>query len=244
MSSLFYFMLTLKGQKILIIAPHPDDEVLGAGGLIVRAKREGAKVYVLYMTVGTTKDFSKKGISTQDERINEMKKVASFLKLDGYKISLPGNEHHLRLDIVAQKKLIHEIERGEKISLQKIKPTMLITCHTQDYNQDHRAVGHASITATRPQPDGDKSLQRIVLAYEYPPSAWTDKETLPCPNVFVSIKQKDILAKMKAMKLYRSQLKNKNGALSLRAVKALAQIRGAQCGVEYAEAFFAKRLLT
>ncbi len=79
-------MFNLKNQKILVIAPHPDDEIFGAGGLIAKAKRLGSKVYVLYMTVGLSKDFSKSGSSTQGERIEEIKNVADFLKLDGWDI--------------------------------------------------------------------------------------------------------------------------------------------------------------
>ena len=75
-------MSYFKNKKILIISPHPDDEVFGCGGLIHRCKREGGEVYVLYLTVGTTKDFSAKGISTLDERMNEVEKVVKFLKID------------------------------------------------------------------------------------------------------------------------------------------------------------------
>lgn len=232
-----------QNHTVLIIAPHPDDEVFGAGGLIHRAKREGAKVFVLYMTVGTTKDFSKRGLSTEEERIHEIKKVVSFLHIDGYKIAFPGEKFHLKLDTLPQSTIINEIERGSDVSLQALKPTMVITSSKEDYNQDHRAAGLASITATRPQSDGVKSLQRTVLAYEYPASSWTTENTLPIPTVFFELTKQDLRAKLQALRLYRSQLKIKDGPLSVTAVETLAKIRGVQSGVPFAEAFFPRRLL-
>ena len=88
-------MINLRDQTLLIIAPHPDDEILGCGGLIKRIKEEGGKVYVLFMTVGTTVDYSSKGKSSYQERIKEIEKVAKFMQYDDYAIAFPGNNHHL-----------------------------------------------------------------------------------------------------------------------------------------------------
>ncbi len=237
-------MFNFKDKKILIIAPHPDDEVFGCGGLISRAKREGAKVYVLYITVGTTKDFSKKGVSTEKERVKEIATVAKFLKLDGYRLAFPGNDYHLQLDAVPQKKLIHEIEQGKDISLESLKPTIVITCSNHDYNQDHRAVSQSVMTATRPAPAEYKSLQKLVLTHEYAYTAWTDRESQPVPTFTVELSKKDLATKLKALSLYKSQLKHPHGPLSIHAVKTLAYLRGIQAGTNIAEAFFIKRFLT
>src|SRR4030066_862416 len=109
-------MLNLVKKTLLVIAPPPDDEVIGCGGLIIKIKSLGGKVYVLYLTVGDTADFTKKGLSTTNERLEEIKKVTQFLKIDGWRIAFPGDKYHLQLDMVSQRKLIHEIERGEEIS--------------------------------------------------------------------------------------------------------------------------------
>jgi len=236
-------MIDFGKQRVLVIAPHPDDEVFGCGGLISRVKREGGKVYVLYMTVGTTKDFSKKGVSTKDERIGEIEKVAEFLKLDGWRIAFPGNEYHLRLDRMPQKELIDEIERGVKISLETLKPTVVATPALFDYNQDHRATSEAVITATRPAPPDFKALQPMVFMYEPSYGSWASADSLPSPSLFAELSNKDLQAKITATKLYASQRKNKSGALSIHGVRTLANMRGMQCGVKLAEAFFLKRLL-
>ena len=236
-------MINFKGQKILVLAPHPDDEVFGCGGLIARAKREGAKVYVLYFTVGTTKDFSKKGLSTQKERIKEVDQVAKYLELDGYKIAFPGNDYHLTLDNLPQKVLINEIERGDKISLEVIKPSTLLIPDPQDYNQDHRAVALAAIAATRPSPSRYKSFQPLVLTYEYSPSSWSQSSGEHSRNFFVSLTADDLAAKLKALALYKSQLKPHPHPLSVKTTRTLIELRGVQAGVSFAEAFCAKRVL-
>lgn len=236
-------MIDLKDQKVLIVAPHPDDEVFGCGGFIHRVKQAGGKVYVLFMTVGTTKDFSQKGVSMKDERIKEIEQVAEFLAYDGYRIAFPGDEYHLRLDSIPQKDLINEIERGKDISLQELNPTTILIPPPGDYNQDHRAVSYASLTATRPVPSQYKNLQRHVLTYEYPYGAWTYVESLRSPEVFVELQREDLEAKSRAVALYKSQLKTNKGALSVHGMQTLAYLRGVQCGMEAAEAFCVRRVL-
>jgi len=237
-------VFNLKNQTILIISPHPDDEIYSAGGLIHKAKRLGSSVYVLFMTVGLTKDFSNSKNTTQDQRIEEIKKVAKYLKYDGWDIAFPGNDYHLQLDNVPQKKLIHAIERGKKISLEKIKPTMVLIPSITDYNQDHRATCEAAITALRPQPPIHKSFQKCVLSYEYTPSSWSTEENAPLPNVAIELSKMDMDAKIHALKLYKSQLKNQNGPLSVKAIDTLARLRGIQNGTRYAEMYHAKRIVS
>ena len=117
--------MELAKQTLLVIAPHPDDEILGCGGLIKKIKDAGGKVYVLFLTVGDTHDFSNKGLSTGKERQKEIEKVAKFLKFDDYYLAFGGNDHHLKLDLWGQKALMDMIERGSSVSLEKVKPTIV-----------------------------------------------------------------------------------------------------------------------
>lgn len=230
-----------KHRTLLVVAPHPDDEIFGCGGLIYRVKKAGGKVYVLYLTVGTTKDFSKKGQSTLDERMREIERVASYMRFDGYRIAFPGDDFHLQLDTVSQKRIIHEIERGEGISLETIKPTTLAIPSSYDYNQDHRAANRAAITATRPVPDEFKHLVPNVLEYEFPYFTWTSEGEQPSPNVFVSMDTKALKAKLHALSLYRSQMKVKHGPISVHGAEVLARMRGIHSGTLAAEAFTLRR---
>lgn len=236
-------MLKFKDQRLLVIAPHPDDEVLGCGGLIKKIRDGGGRVYVLFMTVGTTTDYSQAGISTAQERLVEIEEVAKFLNYNDYRVAFPDDNHHLRLDQIPQKELIFEIEEGGKISLNKIKPTIVATPQPYDYNQDHRAVAQAIFSATRPTPPRFKHRQTIVLGYEFSATAQWSLSSPNNPNFFIKLKRSDLTAKVQALKLYRSQLRNGYHSRSPRSLRSLAYARGAQCGVEAAEAFFSFRVI-
>lgn len=233
-------MLNLRGQRLLVVAPHPDDEVLGCGGLIKRIKDEGGKVFILFLTVGNTKDYSKIGSSSIQERIKEIEKVASFLKYDDYRIAFRGDEFHLKLDQMPKKDLISEIENGQRISLNKIKPTIVATPQHHDYNQDHNVCAQAVLAATRPLPDELKPLQRTVLGFESVPTAdwWNTPHNV---NFFIQLSDTDLEAKLTALEIYQSQLRNGYHPRSLRSMKTLAYFRGMQIGNVAAEAFYCYR---
>jgi LmbE family N-acetylglucosaminyl deacetylase len=235
-------MLSLHRQRLLIIAPHPDDEVLGCGGLIHRCKHEGGEVYVLFLTVGTTPDYTARGFSTEEERRREVEHVAKLLQYDGYRFAFPG-DHHLRLDALPQRELIETIENGPELSLKTIQPTLVLTTLPTDYNQDHRAAAVATITASRPQPPTYKSLQRCILHYEIPPASWTILPDDEERTTYVELTEEDLRAKREALELYASQLKHPEAPISLHGIQTLAELRGLQCGARYAEAFSLKRLL-
>lgn len=236
-------MFELGPMKTLVIAPHPDDEVFGCGGLIHRLKAAGGEVYVLYMTVGTAVDFSAKGRSTADERMAEVKRVVDYLGIDGYAMAFPGDGFHLKLDAVPQKDLVHAIERGFDVSLQTLRPELVLTPSTADYNQDHRAVGEATLAAVRPSSPRHKSFQPLVLTYELPYHQWNIAASLPGPSMFVRLDAPALQAKLHALSLYESQLKAPDSPLSIRGVEVLASYRGLKCGALAAEAFQIKRLV-
>jgi LmbE family N-acetylglucosaminyl deacetylase len=232
-----------EAKTVLVIAPHPDDEAFGCGGLIHRLKANGSKVYVLYVTVGTTADFSLRGRSSAAERIAEVEQVAAFLRLDGYTIALPGDEHHLRLDALPRKELLDVIERGSELSLERLRPDVVLAPSGTDYNQDHQAISEATMTALRPGAPEHKSFQPVVLTYELPCSQWNLADSLPCPGLYVRLDAQALRAKLTAVELYRSQLKSPRSPLSVRGAEVLAAYRGLQCGAVAAEAFHIKRLV-
>src|SRR3972149_8324226 len=164
--------MDFKKQTLLVIAPHPDDEVIGCGGLIKKIKDSGGQVYVLYITVGDTKDFSKKGFSSSKKRQKEINEVVKFLEIDGWDIAFLGNDYHLRLDILGQKALMDKLERESKVSIEKIKPEIVAFPSPISYNQDHRIVAEASVASLRPAPQ-KKHIVETVLIYEEPADSWT-----------------------------------------------------------------------
>ncbi len=229
--------LDLKEQTLLVVAPHPDDEILGCGGLIKKIKDRGGKVYVLFITVGDTQEYSGRGVSNGHERISEIEKVAKFLKYDDYQILFPGNTFHLRLDSIPQIELVSKIEE----SLNRIKPTIVATPELTDYNQDHRTTAQALISATRPAPSNFKPFQKIVIGYESVPVAkWAHGQT-EAPNFFVELTPAELSTKLKALKMYQSQVRKGAHPRSPHSIENLAHYRGVYCGVEAAEAYVCYR---
>lgn len=235
-------MWQLKHQMLLVIAPHPDDEVIGCAGLIKKIKDNGGKVYVLFLTVGDTKDFSKKGLSTIKKRKDEIKKVAKFLQFDSYDLAFEGNDYHLKLDLIGQKKLMDVIERESNVSIENIKPTIVVFPSPFSYNQDHRIVAMAAHAALRTNNQKNKHFVANVLSYEQCADEWTLYKK-PHPNFFVPLTLKQINAKIKALKLYKSQVRPFPNPRSVESLKALAILRGSQSGNLFAEGFIAYRTI-
>src|SRR5690554_7535025 len=140
-------MIDWQAQRVLIFSPHPDDEVIGCGGLVSKVKDEGGQVFVQFVTLGDTRDLSQTGMSTADERVAEIDRVAGMLKYDEWDIALRGPQYHLRLDAMAQRDLIAVLENDGHLSLRSVEPTMVLLPSPVSYNQDHRAVAEAAITA-------------------------------------------------------------------------------------------------
>jgi LmbE family N-acetylglucosaminyl deacetylase len=233
-------MIDLIEKKLLVIAPHPDDEIFGCGGLIYRVKEAGGSVYVLYLTVGTTKDFSKSGSSTSGERLEEIRAVAKRMRLDGYHLAFPGDEYMLQLDQISQRRLINEIERGP-VSLENMKPDIIAFPSWHDYNQDHRAANEAAIAATRPVEGTYKYVPELILEYELPYTGW-GPGNVRVPNFFVSLEKDALRAKLDSLRLYKSQMKTGKGPVSVYASEQLTKMRGLIAGVEHAEAYVLRRI--
>lgn len=229
-------MFSLHNQRLLVIAPHPDDEVIGCGGLITKIKNDGGTVYILYLTVGDTRDFTKKGFSSGDQRKREIEKVAKFLKFDGWDMAFAGNDYHLKLDVLGQKALMDIIERDSRVSIEKVKPTIVAFPSPNSYNQDHRRAAQATFAAVRPAPQDSKHLVSMVLTYEEAADIWTMEKSAVI-NFFVPLLSADIEAKMKTLKLYQSQLRESLNLRSPQTMKIMAQLRGRMCGCEFAEGF-------
>ncbi|OGG07874.1 hypothetical protein A3D05_02485 [Candidatus Gottesmanbacteria bacterium RIFCSPHIGHO2_02_FULL_40_24] len=229
-------MFTLNNHRLLIIAPHPDDEVLGCAGLIQKVKHAGGKVYVLFLTVADTEDFSQKGFSGTHERKEEIDEVASFLKFDDYQIIFEGDRFHLKLDLVGQHELMNQIERKSRISLEKVKPTILAFPQISSYNQDHKMSALAAFASVRPAQKQTKHFVPYVISYEMPVDAWSLTGN-PVPNLFVPLTKGELAVKLEAWKMYKSQLRPPPNPRSPRIIEDLAVLRGSLIGHFFAEAF-------
>ena len=236
-------MVELKNKKLLVVSPHPDDEVIGCGGLIQKIKQSGGAVYVLFLTVGTTQDFNHHGVSTQDERLQEIEAVSRFLEFNDWRIAFPGNDHHLRLDQIDQKKIVHEIERGDRISLEAIKPDILVFPDFTDYNQDHLAAAQATYIACRPALNTDKFIPPFILSYKTPMNLWSLQEPGRV-NFLVGLTPEIVERKLQALNLYATQTRSDGHLRSNRTLKALAILHGSLDGKLFAEGFYSHKLIS
>ena len=224
-------------MRVLVIAAHPDDEVLGCGGTIARHSHNGDEVHVMILAEGLTSrdncgESSKDGLSELAKaarKANEILRVAS-LSMHG----LPDN----RLDSLDRLDVIKLIE--DKIA--EYKPECIYTHHAGDVNIDHRIIHEAVNTACRPVPG--HSVKHL-LYFEIPSSTeWQIPGSAPpfLPTWFVDVSE-TLGVKMSALNAYETEMRNWPHPRSHRAIDHLARWRGAAVGVEAAEAFALGRRL-
>ncbi|MEK7822593.1 MAG: PIG-L deacetylase family protein [Planctomycetota bacterium] len=230
----------LSRQRLLVLAPHSDDESLGCAGLIAKIKDMGGEAYVMVMSIGSLKHYGVDGVVPAQIRKDEFLAAAEFLKLDGYDIVYTDDEKYLRLDAIPRRDLVSVIERESSVSIDKISPTM-IALPVPSYNQDHAAVFYAGFTACRPALPQYKAFQQVVITYECPTLCWSSDKVFQ-PNLYVDISQY-MDKKLGAIRCHRSQLKEPNHNYSLENVERLARLRGSEIAVEAAEAFVCYRMV-
>lgn len=234
--------MKLEKERLLIIAPHADDEVLGCCGLINKVKENGGKVFVNVLSMG---GFNKIGFGRVKKETwkKEFLQVVKFLKIDDYDISFYNDKTILRLNTIPQAELINILELKSKISLSKIKPTVVAIPTIFSSHQDHIATYNVSMTALRARPQVSDFVPKMVISYESPEyffwSAYSEFGTFS-PNLFLTMTQKEVRKKISALSLYKSQLRKEHrDGIS---ITRLSQTRGAEVGVKFAEAYHLHRL--
>jgi len=230
-------------QTCLVIAPHPDDEAFGCAGTIAKLKAGGSKVYVVAISAGDVHHYNikKYAFVTGEKRHEEFEAAMKTLGVDDYELVFNDSEIHLKLDAMPQKELISLLEKDGRLSIDKVKPSMIIL-PAISYNQDHEAVFRAGFTACRPNLPDVKPFQKIVLSCEYPALSWSLEREKFHPNFYVDITDY-IGLKLKALSCYRSQVRSSLHHCSLENVEWISRVRGREVSVEAAEAFMCHRFL-
>ncbi len=212
------------GDKILIIAAHPDDEVLGCGGIIQEYKKKGAIVCVCIVTDGSSAQYE------GDEKIKEQKyqecqKANKILEVDQIiNLGFPD----MNLDTVSHcdlNKKIEEVVNG-------FKPNVIYTHSSLDINKDHFLVNQSTMIIARP----GKEWLKEVYEYEVLSSTEWQRYDAFAPNVFLKI-DSFIETKIKAFEQYRTEIRKHPHPRSPEGIRLLAGYRGLQSGYQYAEAF-------
>ena len=224
-------------NTVLVVAAHPDDEVLGCGATMAKHAKAGDAVHVLILVEGIT---SRDGQRRADKRAKELSKLAKSAhtanKVLGVRSVTLEKFPDNRLDSVSRLDLVKAIERLKK----KIKPQIVYTHHAGDVNIDHRCVHDAVTVACRPQPG--ESVQTLLFFETASSTEWQTRgaKTAFVPNWFVDVSS-TLGLKLKALKKYGSEMRPWPHARSYRGLEHLARWRGASIGKEAAEAFVAAR---
>lgn len=234
----------LKRQRCLVIAPHPDDEAYGCAGTMAKLKAEGSEVFVIAVSAGDVHHYNveKYSFVTGQTRQEEFEAAMKTLQVDDHELIYNDTEIHLKLDAMPLKELISLFEKEARLSIDRIKPTMVIL-PAVSYNQDHEAVFRAGFTACRPSLPEVKSFQKIVLSCDNPAISWSLEREKFHPNFYVDITH-HLETKLKAVSCYQSQVRPRLHHASLENIEWLARVRGREVSVEAAEAFMVHRLLT
>lgn len=227
-------------KKILIIAAHPDDEVLGCGGTIAKLSAQGAEVHVLLAAEGLTSRQEQRdpqALRAEFEKLHMTANQAN--ELLGVKslefLGFPDN----RMDSIDMLDVVKKIEA----KMTTFKADEVYTHFPSDLNVDHRILSEAVLTATRPQPG---QMVKKVFFFEVPSSTDWNYNGKPSsffsPNTFVNI-ESSLSKKISALKCYDAEMRPFPHARSVENMENLARVRGASVGYKAAEAFILARAL-
>jgi len=228
-------------MKALVFVAHPDDEVLGMGGTILKHSQKGDIVKIVYLATGITSrrstnfqnnesyDQDENKIKAMQKEIKELRKDAkrscNILKVKNFEFyDFPDNE----MDSIPLLKIIKVIEK----EIKEINPDRVYTHHFHDLNIDHRTVFNAVLTATRPIGTNVKE----VISFEIPSSTEWNYPTQFNPNYFIDIKSQ-LSSKIKAMKAYKNEMGDFPHPRSVENLKNVSERWGSVSGKKAAEAF-------
>jgi LmbE family N-acetylglucosaminyl deacetylase len=217
-------------MNVLIVAAHPDDEVLGCGGVTVRHVERGDRVYVVVVTRGFPEIFSPEIDEEDRQHAREAHEILGGAGI--FFLDFPAP----RLDTVPG----HELADALREVIFSVNANVIYTPFGGDLHADHKATYLATLVASRPV---NNCPVRRLLCYEtLSETDWASPldDSAFKPTVFVDIS--DVLErKLQALACFRNELKQPPHPRSLRAIEALARVRGSTAGLMAAEAFMLVR---
>jgi LmbE family N-acetylglucosaminyl deacetylase len=220
---------TALAGSMLVVAAHPDDEVLGCGGVMAAESRR-RDVHILILGEGLTSRRIPSPTGARElEALKDQARAAAHI-VGAASVDFSGLRDN-RFDGVPLLDVVHIVED----SIAKWAPVVIYTHHPGDLNIDHAITARAVVTATRPTPGcGVKQLLTFECASS---TEWAFQAPDPFrPNVFVDV-SKTIETKLEALRAYASEVREFPHPRSPQGLVAIAQRWGSVCGVAYAEAF-------
>ena len=226
-----------KNDKVLIIAAHPDDEVIGCGGTILKAINTGANVSVLFLGEGVSTRFPK------NEKSKECLKAIKYREASAVKCLKILGVHDFDFNHYLCTKFdsypIIDFVRLIEQKLKLFKPNIIFTHNASEVNIDHVITHQATEIACRPT---SNNSVKSVFTFEAVCSGNFKFDKKFNPNVYVDIK-KYFKKKINALKCYRNELKKYPFPRSIQGIEIQAKYRGLQAGLEYSEAFKLERMI-
>ena len=212
-------------MNILIIAAHPDDEVLGCAGTILKRKKEG---HTISVCIATRPPLN----FPEDKFLEKRKEVEAVAKHLGV-----SKVYYLEYPTVTLNTIPHnELNRKLFDVITAAKADIVYTHHRGDNNMDHRILFDATLVATRPEPG-----QRVKEVYSYESLSSTEWGAIVPERAFIPTVFEDITPfidqKVKAMEIYASEIKAFPHPRSSEGIRLRAQYRGLTVGMTFAEAF-------
>ncbi len=223
-------------KHILVVAAHPDDEILGCGGTIARLIKKEYEAHLMILGEGVTsrdekreKLRRKKEIEALKQQVRKANDLIGVNKIFTY--DFPDN----RFDEVP---LLDIIKVIEKIKV-KIRPDIVYTHHKNDLNVDHQITFNAVLTACRPLKG---ETVKEIYSFEVPSSTeWNYPYTFS-PNVYIDISS-TLDQKIKALGVYETEVRKFPHPRSKESVKNIAKRWGSIVGLDYAEVFEVIRII-
>ena len=218
-------------KRVLIIAPHPDDETIGLGGSIAKMSNRGDDIYVLTISGHLPPIYQRKDYEIT---VNEAKEAYDILGVKKSKfLEIPttmlGDEP------------VHSLNEKITSVVSEFSP-QIVFCPFPDRHIDHKLIFESTLVATRPVREG-LGIE-LVAAYEtLSETHWNAPHIEPnfMPNLVIDISD-FVEKKLDALKCYKSQIPINEGPRSVEAAKALAQFRGTQSGFDFGEALYIVRM--
>lgn len=221
-------------SKVLVVAAHPDDEVLGVGATIKKLSKEH-EVTILIVTEGCSSQYRGQDV----EQIIAEKKVMAkkAAEILGAKNVMFGDLPDMQLDRVAHTEVNAVIERA----VEEIQPEIVFTHHYGDVNLDHQMCYRSTMVATRPSVGS--SVKKLYTYEVLSATEWQSSTAAHVfiPNTYVEVDKVMLEAKKQAMKTYAMEFRKYPHTRSAEAIDNLAAFRGQSVGVMAAEAFYLVR---
>ena len=220
-------------KKVLVVASHPDDEILGCGGTLYKLKKKGVKISAIFLSDGES---SRKNLNIKKLILERRKQAKKAAKIIGITNLVFGDFPDNSMDTVPMLKIIQFIEK----QIKKLKPDTIFTHFDNDLNIDHQITSKAVATACRPIKN--QTVKSILFFEVLSSSEWniSTKNKNFKPNYFINI-NKSIKYKIKALKCYKKEIKKWPHPRSIKGVDLLSKNRGSAVGFLNAEAFILGR---